>query len=285
MPYLDLGDASLFYEVSGPGKAPVVLVHGAMCSHVDWSHQLTDLSDSFTVVTPDLRGHGASRAPFESCTIGQFASDIHALIDELGFGSVVLVGHSLGARIVVEATAQRPDHVAGLVLVDGSRMFGPAPLDAADQASRLSDQQVLAHMYRTIDEAIGPFADAATRAHVSTTMRSAPIGLMRALLTAWQDWDVNCYDRALAAVPPRLPVLAIQSTHVERSVRRRCLSAQTRTTPYLEYLSRHLPSIGTVIVPDAGHFSMLEAPREVSRLIRLVAGSAGRSSEDRPRTP
>jgi 3-oxoadipate enol-lactonase len=285
MPYLELGDASLFYEVSGRGGVPVVLVHGAMCSHVDWSYQLADLSDGFTVVTPDLRGHGASRASFESCTIGQFASDIHAMIDSLGFESVVLVGHSLGARVVLEATAQRPEHVAGLVLVDGSRMFGPAPLEAAEHVSGLSDQHVLAHMYRTIDEAIGPFADATTRAHVSTTMRSAPIGLMRALLGAWQDWDVNCYDRALAAVPPRLPVLAIQSTHVERSVGRRCLSAQTRTTPYLEYLSRHLPSIGTVIVPDAGHFSMLEAPREVSRLIRMVAGSAGMRGADRPLAP
>jgi 3-oxoadipate enol-lactonase len=273
MPFLDVGDASLFYEVRGSDDPPVVLVHGAMCSHVDWKYQLGDLARRFTVLAPDLRAHGSSRSAVTSCTIQRFASDIHSVLDSVVARRAILVGHSLGARVVIEAAAQRPDRVAGLVLVDCSRMFGPAPIAATEHASQLTNRQLRELKGRTIEDAIGPFADVATRAHVTSTMRPASIGLTRALLAAWQDWDVNRYDGALESVSVGLPVLAIQSTHVERGARRRCLTAGTLTTPYLEYLTQHVPSVTTVTLAEVGHFSMLEVPDEVSRLIRTFASS------------
>jgi pimeloyl-ACP methyl ester carboxylesterase len=275
MSTFQFGDASLRYEVAGSGSPFVVLVHGAMCSHADWAHQLAELSAWFTVLAPDLRGHGASTAPFTSCTIGQFGSDIHAMIESLGLTPVILVGHSLGARVAISAAGERPDNVEGLVLLDGSRTFGPGPLAPHEDALRLTDQQLSEWMSRTIEAAIGPFADAAVRTHVSTTMRSTPIGLMRALLADWQDWDINRYDPALAALPPDLPVLAIQSTRVQTSARRQSLTADARSTPYLDYLRHHVPSLNTIVLPQVGHFSMLEAPGEISRAIRNFARSVG----------
>jgi pimeloyl-ACP methyl ester carboxylesterase len=266
MPFLDLDGVRLHYETSGEGPA-VVLVHGALCSNEDWRPQIPRLDGRFRVVSPDLRGHGRSIAPHGSCTIEQFAADLNALVAALDIAPVVYVGHSLGARVVIEAAAACPRDVRGLVLVDGSRMFGPDPLPPADRVAAQSDAQVAARMHETIEDALGPFAGDDVRSHVARSLSSATIGLMRAVLATWQAWDVDRYDDALAELSPSLPVLAVQSTYVERTAGRSFLPEGTSTTPYLDYLRTRIPSLQAHVLAGVGHFSMLEAPDELARLI------------------
>jgi 3-oxoadipate enol-lactonase len=274
MPFLDLDGVRLHYEIGGEGPG-VVLVHGALCSNVDWRPQMQWLDAEFRVISPDLRGHGRSTAPYDGCTIERFAADLNALVAALGLAPAVLVGHSLGARVVIEAATACPRHVRGLVLVDGSRMFGPDPLSPEDRVAEQSDAQVAARMHATIDEAVGPFAGADVRTHVACSLTSATIGLMRAVLATWQEWDVNRYDDALLELPRSLPVLAVQSTHVDRAAGRRFLSEDTSSTPYLDYLRTRIPRLEAHVLPGVGHFSMLEAADEVSRLIGAFAAAHG----------
>jgi pimeloyl-ACP methyl ester carboxylesterase len=75
-------------------------------------------------LTVDLRGHGASKVDDGStCTLGQLADDVAELIGVLDLGPTVLIGHSFGSRVVLQAGFAHPDHIAGMVLIDGSRMW------------------------------------------------------------------------------------------------------------------------------------------------------------------
>jgi pimeloyl-ACP methyl ester carboxylesterase len=267
MPYLELTDARIYHEVSGAGRPAVVLVHGAMCGHGDWASQVRDLSGRFTVVTPDLRGHGRSAAPYASCDVERFGLDLAALIEELGIAPAVLVGHSFGARAVIETAARHPGLVAGLVLLDASRMHEAGADAELPPVCGLTDEQVTARIAGLIEDAVGPFAAVPVAGHIRRTMSAAPLGLKRAYLAASRRWDASRFDAALALLPPVLPVLAVQSTYVSYRVRRHPLTQRTTTTPFLDYLAGQLPQVRTVILAGVGHFSMLEAPAKVSHLI------------------
>jgi pimeloyl-ACP methyl ester carboxylesterase len=278
--HLRVGDADIVFDVAGDGAPTIVLVHGALCSRADWTQQHRDLAHDFRVVSVDLRGHGNSTAKPQTCSMEQFGRDVHALVAHLGAAPAVLVGHSMGVRVVLEVAARFPGAVAGLVLVDGSRMFGPRAVAALDRADALDDDEVRRRFAATVEDAIGPHAGADVREHVTSTMLSAPTALMRRVLATWQRWDVERYETALAAVDPTLPVLAIQSTYVDAATPRRLLGPG-ESTPYLEFLGAALPALEVQVLTGVGHFSMLEAPGDVTRSIGGFA-AARRDRATRP---
>jgi len=76
-------------------------------------------------------------------------------------------------------------------------------------------------------------------------------------------WDAGAMDAAFAAV--RVPVLAIQSTTRNAQLQRTALNPDD-SSPWLDFLKK-FPNVKTEIVPDTGHFTQLEAPQQVNRLI------------------
>ncbi|NII49829.1 alpha/beta fold hydrolase [Frigoribacterium endophyticum] len=104
-----------------PGAPVFVLVHGLGLSHRSFSRLAAALVAHGPVLAPDLPGFGRSPGPGRRLTIPQLAEALLPRLDELASaplaGPVVLVGHSLGAQVVVEMALRRPDVVAGVVLV------------------------------------------------------------------------------------------------------------------------------------------------------------------------
>lgn len=95
--------ARLYYECDGAGNPPLVFVHGYACAHDDWVRQVDAFRPQYTVVACDLRGHGTSPGEPSSCDIETFGADIAGLLPALGLESALLVGHSMGCRIVLQA--------------------------------------------------------------------------------------------------------------------------------------------------------------------------------------
>lgn len=276
MPYLELPDAVIYYEVTGVGRPALVLIHGGGCDHRDWHAQIEQLGTDFTVLALDLRGHGRSSGAIEDCPVERWAADVNALIEALGIGPAVIVGHSLASRVAAEAAWQQPANAAALVLVDGSRSVGglaaSAPL--ADAPSAIGDESLVA----IIDATIGPYADDATRRHIMETMSAAPRDLLQQTVAAYTDWDRERADIVFDQLPANLPVLAVQSTYHDSLTPRRSLSSSD-TSPYLEFLKRALPQLDVKVLPQTGHFAMMEKSGEVNALIRAIAVRTSENAE------
>jgi non-heme chloroperoxidase len=115
---LRVNDVTFSVETAGSGR-PVVLIHGWSMSGRFFQRQVPELSASFQVVVPDLRGHGASEKVLHGHTVPQYAADLHAILAELAVQRPVLLGWSMGAMVGYEyLSAYGKDAVAGLVIVD-----------------------------------------------------------------------------------------------------------------------------------------------------------------------
>jgi pimeloyl-ACP methyl ester carboxylesterase len=118
MPHADLGDVSLFFTDEGSGDPPMLFVHGFSCDSHDWIWQLAHCERARRVIAVDLRGHGRSTAPDDGYTARQFAADLAALLEQLGTGPVVAVGHSMGGAVVTVLAVEHPESVAAVVTID-----------------------------------------------------------------------------------------------------------------------------------------------------------------------
>lgn len=238
-----------------------MFVHGFACAHGDWHFQIEEFRKSREVVALDLRGHGATPGRAHECSIEHYGGDVAALIASLDLPKAVLVGHSMGCRVVLEANRLAPERVAGLVLVDGSRL-GTGDPQAAEAATRAA---IEAKGYAAFSEEF--FRQAFFRsspeaeAIVARAVRSSA-GFGADLLPRVARWDAAMLDAALAAV--RAPLLAIQSTMMDAGRRRVPMKAGD-TSPWLELLRSRGARVE--IVPNTGHFAMLEAPEAVNALI------------------
>jgi pimeloyl-ACP methyl ester carboxylesterase len=106
------------YDLIGAGHPALMLVHGWSCDRTYWNAQLESLSRDFTVVTVDLAGHGESECGREAWSIAAFGSDVALVVTLNGLEDVVLVGHSMGGDVILEAARTLSTRVGGLIWVD-----------------------------------------------------------------------------------------------------------------------------------------------------------------------
>ena len=114
-------ETRLAYEDRGAGDPAFVFVHGWTCDRSFFAPQAEHFARQHRVVSIDLRGHGESDKPQGQYPIAAYADDIAYLIQQLGLGRAVAVGHSMGGMIVLQLAAAHPGRVAAIVMLD------PAP--------------------------------------------------------------------------------------------------------------------------------------------------------------
>jgi pimeloyl-ACP methyl ester carboxylesterase len=105
------------YRSAGSGPA-IVLVHGITSTSATWERVMPYLATRFTVIAPDLIGHGESAKPRGDYSLGAYASGVRDLMVTLGHESATFVGHSLGGGVVMQLAYQFPERCERLVLVD-----------------------------------------------------------------------------------------------------------------------------------------------------------------------
>jgi pimeloyl-ACP methyl ester carboxylesterase len=184
------------------------------------------------------------------------------VIRALALPAAVLVGHSMGCRVVIEAALQAPDHIAGVVLVDGSQ-FAPAMEAALKESFSTSDGYAnLTNVW---------FKDMFTAKSHPTVVASIieraghlprPIGVK--MLIDMVRYDIGRLSTSMAGL--RVPVMALQTTYRNEKRERRSMS-EGQTTPYLEMLRARIPSVRIEILSDTGHFPQIEEPTQTNMLL------------------
>jgi pimeloyl-ACP methyl ester carboxylesterase len=113
---IDLHGHDVVYRMAGSGP-PVVLVHGMVNSSRHWESVALRLADRYTVIAPDLIGHGDSATPRGDYSLGAHAASIRDLLAAIGIESATIVGHSLGGGVAMVFFYQFPQRTERLVLV------------------------------------------------------------------------------------------------------------------------------------------------------------------------
>ncbi len=107
LPYVEQGD---------PSGIPLLMIHGATDSWRSYEPVLRHLPGDIHAIAVTQRGHGDAPKPAGGYELNDLAGDVAALIDGLGLGQVVLVGHSLGSLVASRVAIDHPERLAGLVL-------------------------------------------------------------------------------------------------------------------------------------------------------------------------
>ncbi len=104
------------YRKVGSGPA-LLLLHGLGCDSSTWDRVIVPLAEHFTVIAPDLLGHGGSDKPDADYSLGGYANGMRDLLTLLGIDKVTVVGHSFGGGVAMQFAYQFPDRIERIVLV------------------------------------------------------------------------------------------------------------------------------------------------------------------------
>ena len=110
--------SSITYGVRGQGNITIVFIHCWTCNHEFWRPQIERFSSKYKVAWLDLAGHGLSGSNRQEYTMAAFGEDVAAVVNEINGKNVVLVGHSMGGPVAIEAAKILGNKVIGVVGVD-----------------------------------------------------------------------------------------------------------------------------------------------------------------------
>ncbi|UCD93445.1 MAG: alpha/beta hydrolase [Candidatus Zixiibacteriota bacterium] len=241
--------AMIHYDVRGSGDRALVFVHCWCCDRTYWEAQVDEFADRYKVVTIDLAGHGSSGLNRDEWTMEAYGEDVAAVVKGLKLEEVILIGHSMGGRVIVEAARRLPGKVAALVGVDTYQSltaeYGQEAIDGFLQPFR-DDFKSYTEEY--VQHIFAPEADSSLIEWVSEDMAQAPaeIGIesMESILK---------YDYRPALSEMRIPILSISGDLNETDIEG----------------NRSVTDLFRVkVIPATGHFPHMERPAEFNRLLQ-----------------
>ena len=260
--------ASINFRVTGTQSPSVIFVHGFTCALEDWDAQVKALSPKFRCAVLDLPGHGASAKP-ANASIAGMAAAVNQVKERVGRGGKILVGHSMGCRVIMEAYLQSRADVVGLVFVDGS-ILGGDPETGVKHAKEATHAGIDAFTQRLFDDMFIEGSDPAVRERIVARAKKVDPVLREELFVDLVRWDLTKARDALKQIT--VPVLVLQSTSLNNELKRVPLPPGT-TTPWMDAIAASVPKSQAKVVPNAGHFTMIDAAQMVSEEIGKFAAA------------
>lgn len=251
-------DCEFTVEGSGP---PLILIHGIGAARDVWRFVVPQLTPHFTVVTYDLRGHGASPTLPEDITLDHMVEDLERVRERAGLAQAHFAGHSLGGMIGPAYARAHPDRVLSLGLL--STAAGRTPDDSARVRGvvRAMEAQGIAPVLETLTDRW--FTDAFMANHGDTVRRR-----LDQVIACNAEVFLNVFRiYAGTEMMPWLPEIAAPCLVLTGEHDGGC-------NPRLnEGIAAALPDAELVILPRVKHAILLEAPDQVAaHLVRFIAG-------------
>ncbi len=255
---------SIRFHVQGTGIPEFVFIHGWSCDSTYWKEQIAYFASRYRVVTLDLAGHGGSGHDRRHWTIAQFGRDVAAVIKKLELEQVILVGHSMGGAVMLEAFRIMPKRIIGLVGVDTLRdvdeKFTPEQIDKFMQPFKKDFSNTTSTFVRS--NMFVASSDAVLVEKIAADMSAAPQEIANASTLAMLDYNNKKLHNALQNV--RVPLY--------------CINSSSKATN-MKSLKNYIPSFKETLMPHVGHFVMLEDPETFNNhLSNTVEKIVGRSA-------
>ncbi len=254
---------TLHWWERGRGPTTVLLIHGWTCDSSFWDAQVDALAARYRVVTLDLAGHGFSGLPPREWTMAQFADDVVRVADAARAKRIVLVGHSMGGPVAIEAAKRLRGRVVGVIGVDTLRenYFGDGSLARVEPLLAAFRQDFRAAVTGFVEgNFFVPQSDPALVRRIVGTMSSARPAVGVPALEGLLTWD---WKSAFAGFDVPLVLLNAAQPPTGR-----------------EPLEQVAPGVRVRTFDGVGHFLMMEQPQPfnvvlLEELARLGQPGAG----------
>jgi pimeloyl-ACP methyl ester carboxylesterase len=247
----------------------VVLIHGAGFDHTAWAlHSRWFAHNGFSVLVPDLPGHGRSAGPARH-SVAEMADWTAALLNAAGASKAHLIGHSMGSLIALEAAARHPEAVTAVGLIGAAAAIPVAPplLAAAKANQHEAIDMICIWGYGFRAGLGGSLAPGLwMRGGAERLLERARPGVLFADLSACNDYG----DGAGAAARVRAPATLV-------------LGERDLMTPAKagRELAKKMPNARVIMLKGAGHMLMSERPDEVLDAVRPLAPGVAPARSDR----
>ncbi len=274
------------------GSGPVVLLlHGLACDHTTWSPVIDRLAQKYTVIAPDLLGHGLSDKPRADYTLGGYANGMRDLLTILGIDKVTVVGHSFGGGVAMQFAYQFPERTHRLMLVSTGglgpevtplikliqapgwfQLMGALTLPGIRHAETAVLRAVAGHgsrgplrkYTRDLDE-VADIVESWKDRHTRFAIRH----LVRAVID-WQGQIVTMADRAY--LTQAMPMAVLWG-----------LEDQVIPVRHASNAAALAPDVRVDVLADAGHFPHTDHPDEFAAILDEFIASTEPASYSRAR--
>jgi pimeloyl-ACP methyl ester carboxylesterase len=241
----------IHYEAQGTGQPALVFIHGWSCNRSYWEKQVGHFARQYQVVAVDLAGHGESGLDRQAWTMPAFGADVVVVVEKLGLEQVVLIGHSMGGPVIIEAALRMPGRVVGLVGVDTyrnrERTWTQEKIDEILAPFRANFVEATQKFVRTM------FIPESNYALVERIVNDMPTTPPEVGIGAMEGTLMNSLNLTTALKEVKAPIVAINSDCWPNDI---------------ESAQRH--GIKVVFMSGVGHFVMMEDAQTFNSLLEEV---------------
>lgn len=228
----------MYYATYGAGN-PVLLIHGGLGNADIWSNQVIDLMKDHLVIVADSRGHGRSTRTADAFGYDLMSSDYLALLDYLKVEQVDLVGWSDGGIIGLDIAMHHPERLKHLFA----------------QAANITTDGVDPNVMN--DKVFAEYIDWMGKDYAKLSPTPDQYDAFVTQISAMWASQPNWTDAEVAAI--KVPTVVAAGDHDQAILR-----------PHTEKIAKLIPGAKLVILPDASHFAMLQAPEEYTEAVRAL---------------
>lgn len=254
MPKTFINGIDLYFRIQGSGP-PIILIHALGMDHSMWDQQIPEFSRSHEVIVYDLRGHGQSEGPDHPYTIDLLADDLDQFLHFLGLKQAIILGLSLGGRILIRFSLKYPQEVRAMVLADAQSETPPESVERFKILAEVAQKEGMEKAAETFFS--WPLLQMLARRNLDRFerekerfRRSSAIGFANSCVAIA---GMESLTGQLGLI--KTPTLALAGEEDEPYL------------PYLDLYARLIPQCAKQTVPLAGHLSNLENPGAFNKIV------------------
>lgn len=233
--YAKVNGIDMYYAVFGAGD-PVLLIHGGLGNADIWASQVAELSKTHKVIVADSRGHGRSTRDAQPFGYDLMASDYLALLDHLKIDKTALVGWSDGGIIGLDIAMNHPERL--------TRLYA--------QAANVSTDGVDPGV--ETNKTFGAYIERSGRDYARMSKTPDQYNAFVEQISHMWASQPNWSKEQLAKIT--VPTAIVAGDHDEAIKRE-----------HTEYMASVIPGAKLIILPNASHFAMLQAPGEYTKSV------------------